>query len=46
MHDARCTMHDARCMMHDARCTIGSLEFFHSILVNFENLEILAILQY
>lgn len=42
-------------MMHDARCTIGSLEFFHSILVNFENLEnlvnlenleILPILQY
>ena len=26
-------------MMHDARCTIGPLEFFHSILVNFENLE-------
>ncbi len=42
-------------MMHDAQCTIGSLEFFHSILVNFENfenlenlvnLEILPILQY
>ena len=41
--------------MHDARCTIGSLEFFYSILVNFENfenlvnlvnLEILPILQY
>lgn len=25
--------------MHDAQCTIGSLEFFHSFLVNLENLE-------
>lgn len=38
--------------MHDAQCTIGPLEFFHSFLVNFENLvnleilEILEILQY
>lgn len=44
-------MHN-RCMMHNARCTIGSLEFFHSFLVNLASLVnlvklvILSILQY